>query len=114
MAGWIDRPAFSHAATIAVMLLFVSGCGVTFDPGAAGRSLNLDEIGFKARAIRQVSGNVAVRVAALSAEVSLAAFGAPLAKDDVKSVWIEAEKNSDRHYLFLPVDVDLIHLRHSR
>ena len=91
-------------ALVAVLLL--SACATSFDPAATGDLKPLDEVGFMDRAVLKQDGGVSVRVAALNAEESLAAFGVPLARQRIQPVWIEIRNESDQHYIFFPIDVD--------
>lgn len=91
---------------IGALFMTVGGCSAKFDPESSGQLASLDEVGFKQRAKHKVKGSVSVRVAALSAKESLAAFGVALAKKKVQPVWIEVQNNSDQRYLFLPIAVD--------
>jgi hypothetical protein len=89
-----------------VASLVLSACTPSYSPEVANTIQPLETIGFMDRAVSETQGDVVVRVAALSAAESHAAFGLPLAKRDIQPIWVEIDNRAEEAFYFLPISVD--------
>lgn len=97
----IEPPALFRKCAFIGLVFLLAACASS--PPAV---VSIPEGDWKARIEQQVSGDVTVSAAVLSARESEAVFNRPLYKEGIQPVWLEITNQGDTAVTFLPVGLD--------